>query len=183
MSLFFSSRGRTCRDSHPRSSNYCVCDRVCTHTDLLHEHFSGVHTLRVHFAHSYACHTHAWLKGVCSAHVVISLSSDLLLSQFHPSLLLLSLDGHLETTPTATSLTFSRPRLPAELPRPRSAGQAHSTGGRGDWLPGRFRPQHTLWSGKDLWIPRYDDLLQISMRSGTSGSRSQTGGSRIDAHS
>ena len=29
----------------------------CTHT------FCGVRTLRVHFAHSYACYTHAWLKA------------------------------------------------------------------------------------------------------------------------
>ena len=60
--------------SHPRGTNYCVCDGERTHTHLLHAHFSGVHALRVHFAHSCACYTHAWFKGVCSAHVVISLS-------------------------------------------------------------------------------------------------------------
>ena len=75
-------------------------DDICTHTHLLHAHFSGVHTLRVHFAHSCACYTHAWLKGVCSTHVVISLSSHLLLSHVSPVLApLLFLDGQLKTTP------------------------------------------------------------------------------------
>ena len=69
------------------------------HTHLLHAHFSAALTLRVHFALFYACYTHAWLKGVCSAHAVISLSSHLLLFMFHPSLFLLFLDGHFETTP------------------------------------------------------------------------------------
>ena len=54
----------------------------------LHAHFSAALTLRVHFAHSYACYTHAWLKSVCSAHVVISLSSHLLLSHVAPVLAL-----------------------------------------------------------------------------------------------
>ena len=62
-SNFFTFNGRTHRGSHPRSSNHCVCYGGCTHTNLLHEHFSGVRTLRVHFAHSYACHTHAWLNA------------------------------------------------------------------------------------------------------------------------
>ena len=59
---------------------------VYTDTHLVHANCCAALTLRVHFAHSYACHTHAWLKGVCSAHVVISLSSHLLPSHVSPIL-------------------------------------------------------------------------------------------------
>ena len=91
--------GRTHRGSHLRCSNHCVRDGVCTHTHLLHAHFSGVHTLRVHFAHSYACYTHAWLKvsAVRMSSSLCHLTFSLLM--FHPSLLLLFLDGHFETSP------------------------------------------------------------------------------------
>ena len=114
----FSGRGRTYRGSHPRSSNYCVCDRWCSDTHLLHAHFSGVLLLRVH---SHACYTHAWLKGVCSAHVVISLSSHLLPSHVSPIIAPAvpwrSLRDHSRPRPHR----LWRPRLPAELSRPKRA--------------------------------------------------------------
>ena len=52
--MFLVVWGRTNRGSHPRGSNYCVCDGECTHTHLSLAHFSGVHTLCVNFAHSHA---------------------------------------------------------------------------------------------------------------------------------
>ena len=131
-SFFFVVRIGLNRGSHPRSSNYCVCDgEVYTHSPVART-FSGVHTLRVHFAHSYACYTHAWLKGVCSAHVVISLSSHLLsLFMFHPSLLLLFLDGSLRDHSRLRPYRLWRPWLPAE------PSEAHSARGRAVLLPGQ----------------------------------------------
>ena len=41
---------------------------LCTHTHLLHAHFSVHSALTAYFAHLHACHTHAWLK--CSLEVV-----------------------------------------------------------------------------------------------------------------
>ena len=132
-SLTLSSRGRAHRGSHPRSGNYCVCDGWCTHTHQLHAHFSGVHTLWVHFAHSEACYTHAWLKGVCSAHVVISPSPFSCFTR-PCSCGSLTVTSRLFTTST-TSLTFQFTRI-SELLRPKSAGQAHIARGRGVWLRG-----------------------------------------------
>ena len=103
-----SSRGRSHSCSHARSSNYCVCDGVCTHTHLLPRTFSGVHTLRVHFAHSYACYTHAWLKGVCSAHVMSPLT-HLLTSHVSPVLTYV--------LPCCSLTVTSRPLLEAQVKR------------------------------------------------------------------
>ena len=75
-----------------------MCDG-CVHTLTCCTHIFLVYIqVGMHFAHSYACYTHAWLGSVCSAHVVISLSSHLLLL-FHPSVFLLFLDCHFESTP------------------------------------------------------------------------------------
>ena len=135
--------------SHPRSSNYCVCDGERAHTHLLHAYFSVAHTLCAYFAHSYACCAQAWLKGVCRAHVVISLSSHLLPTHVSPVLALAvpwrSLRDHSRLRPRRPHWRFCA-RDPAELPRPKSAGQVHSARGRGVWLPGQVRPQHRLWA-------------------------------------
>ena len=58
---------------------------VYTHSPVART-ISLVYIHCAYFAQSYACHTHAWLKGVCSAHVVISLSSHLLFSHVSPVL-------------------------------------------------------------------------------------------------
>ena len=65
---------------------------------------------------------------------------------FHPSLLLLFLDGHFETTPDFDVHDFL-----VELSRPKSAGQAHSARGRAVWLPGQVRPQHCVDRPDILW--------------------------------
>ena len=79
----------------------------CTHTDLLHAHFPAALTLRVHFAHSSVCYTHAWLKGVCSAHVVISLSSHFFSSFTRPCCSLTVTSRPLPTTRWSNALTFT----------------------------------------------------------------------------
>ena len=121
---------------------------VYTHTHLLYGNFCAALTLRVNFAHSHACHTHAWLKDVRSAHVVISLSSHLLPSHVSPILAPAvpwrSLREHSRPRPHR----LWRPRFPAELSRPESAGQAHSARGRAVWLSGQVRAQQRLWAQK-----------------------------------
>ena len=56
----------------PRAS--CCGWRCCTHTHLLHAHFSAHGACTDTSAHSHACAQHAWLKClkrcVCSVHVV-----------------------------------------------------------------------------------------------------------------
>ena len=113
--------------------------RWCTRTHLLHAHFSGLHALRVHFAHSFACYTHACLKGVCSAHVVVSLSSHLFPSHVSPVVApLLFLDGHFETTPDYDLTDFdvhdflpNFPNLKADEEFGYLADSTHCTDGRG----------------------------------------------------
>ena len=57
-----SSRGRSHSCSHARSSNYCVCDGVCTHTHLLHVHFlvyihcAYTSHILMRVTHMHACH-------------------------------------------------------------------------------------------------------------------------------
>ena len=63
---------------------------------------------------------------------------------FHPSLLLLFLDGHFETTPDYNLVDFDVHDVLPNFPDLESAGQAHSAQGRAVWLPGQVRPQNTL---------------------------------------
>ena len=72
-----------------------VCATGCAHTLTCCTHiFSGVHTLRVHFAHSYACCAHMHGSRVSA----VRMSSCL--SHVPPVLAPLRfLDGHFETTP------------------------------------------------------------------------------------
>ena len=80
---------------------------------------------------------HSRMAQDCSAHVVISLSSHLLLSHVSPVLApavpARSLRDHFRPRP----YRLWRPQLPAELSRPESAGQAYSAQGRAVWLPGQ----------------------------------------------
>ena len=48
--FFLNGRVVPSRGSHPRSSNYCVCDGRCAHTHLLHAQFSGAHFVHAHFS-------------------------------------------------------------------------------------------------------------------------------------
>ena len=125
-----------------------VCATGCVHTLTCCTHIYLVYIQCAYTSHIVMRATHAWLKGVCSAHVVISLSSHLLPSHVSPVLapavLWRSLRDHSRQRPR----WLWRPRLPAELSRPKSAGRAHSARGRGVWLPGRFHALHRLWVQK-----------------------------------
>ena len=66
--------------------------KVCTHSPVART-FSGVHTLRVHFAHMHGSIVSVVRMPSSLCHLTFSFF------MFHPSLLLLFLDGHFETTP------------------------------------------------------------------------------------
>ena len=54
----------------------------------------------------------------------------------------------------------TRPHHPAELSRPKSAGQAHSARGWAVWLPGQVHSSHILWAqgvGQDCFRGRWHD--------------------------
>ena len=128
----------------------CEHDACCRH--------SPVHTLtcctHIFLVYIHCAHTSHILMRVTHMHgsrvSAVRMSSSLCHLAFshlmcHPSLLLLFLDGHFETFPDLYDfIDFGRPRLPAELSRPKSAGQAHPARGRAVWLSGQVLPQHRL---------------------------------------
>ena len=127
------------RGSHSRSSNHCVCDRsvytltCCTHIFLLYIHCACTSRILMHI--------HAWLK------IAVRMSSSLFhltfsLLMFHPSLLLLFLDGHFETIPTTTSLTLTSTTSCRTFPtkKRRSSALRTRTSSLANW-PSSFLPQ------------------------------------------
>ena len=147
-SLTLCGRGRTHRGSHPRSSNDCVCD-------------GGVHTLvaRTFFWCTYTARTLRTFLCVlltCKAQGSRVSAVRMSSSHLHPSHVSPVLAP---AVPWRSLRDLSRPRRPhwrfcprdpAELPRPKGAGQAHSARGRGVWLSGQVRCKHRKWAQKSL---------------------------------
>ena len=117
VSIFFNENPRCSRGSHSRSSNHCVCDRgvytltCCTHIFLLYIHC--------------ACTSHILMHNHARLKVAVRMSSSLFhltfsLLMFHPSSLLLFLDGHFQNQSRLRRHWLWRPRHPAELSRPKS---------------------------------------------------------------
>ena len=126
-----------------------VCATGCVHTLTCCTYiFCSTYTartLRTFLCVLHTCMAQGCLRCACRHLSVISPSPFLM---FHPSLLLLvpwrSLRDHSRLRPRRLHWR-SRPHLPAELSRPKIAGQAHSARGRAFWLPGQVRPQHIMW--------------------------------------
>ena len=105
-SLILCGRGRTHRGSHPRSSNDCVCDGG-VHTLVARTFFWCTYTART--LRTFLCVLHT-CKAQGSRVSAVRMSSSLChltfsLLMFHPSLLLLFIDGHFETFPDLDDLT------------------------------------------------------------------------------
>ena len=115
---FFCSRGRSHSCSHPRSTNYCVCDGECTHTHLLHVHFL-VYIHCAYTSHILMRVTHMHGSRVSAVRMSCLPWLNFSLLMFHPSLLmssLLFLDGHFETTPDCDLTDFDVHDFPHNVP-------------------------------------------------------------------
>ena len=145
--MIFTSRGRTHRSSHPRSSNYCVRRSVFTHSLFARTFFCNTDTARTLRTFSCVLHTcmaQGCLQCACRHLSVISPSPFSFLSRPCSCFSLTVTSRDHSRLRLRRFHWRSRPRLPAELSRPKSAGQAHSARGRGVWQPGQVRLQHTL---------------------------------------
>ena len=110
----FSGRGRTYRGSHPRSSNYCVCDRVVFRHSFIARTFFWctftARTLRTFSCVLHTCMAQGCLQCACRHLSVISPSPFSCFT--HPcsccSLTVTSRPLPTTTSPTLTSTTSCR---------------------------------------------------------------------------
>ena len=129
--------------SHVVATTVCATGDVhtltcCTHIFLVYVHCAYTSHILVRVTHMHGSRVSAVRMSSSLCHLTFSLL------MFHPSLLLLFLEGHFETTPDLDDLTdFDVHAILPNFPNLKSAGQAHSARGRGVWLLGQVRPQHT----------------------------------------
>ena len=144
--LHFSSRGRT-HWVRTHVAGTTVVRRVvlhtltcCTHIFLVYIHCAYTSHILMRVTHMHGSRVSAVRMSSSPCHLTFSLL------MFHPSSLLLFLDGHFETTPDLDDLTDISVHARSCRTAPTwSAGQAHSARGRAVWLPGQVRHQHR-WS-------------------------------------
>ena len=125
--------------THVEAATLCATGGVHIFTCCSHTFCALARSLRT--SHIFMRVTHALLKVMKKMFVACACRPSWFLSCF-TRLRLLFLHGHFETNLTDAP----RPHDPAELSRPKSAGQAHSARGRAVWLPGHVRPPHRLWA-------------------------------------